>query len=218
MRQRRWPVQHEGRASLSDVKTSLAEPESPPGLRERARQIEAEQVRLLYTQAPTGFVIGTLTVGVIVLVLWNAVAPHLLIAWVAFMGLVTVPAFVVVWRFRRATPTPDQIRPWRTLFILAYGSTGLGWGAIGVLLFPPDSLAYQVFVIFIIGAQAAGGMAALSSVPAVFLTYLVSSKVIQSSPLWGSCYWLAVERCWQSGAISIPCSSSPSGCALPILI
>src|SRR5439155_9404070 len=173
MRQRRWPVQHEGRASLSDVKTSLAEPESPPGLRERARQIEAEQVRLLYTQAPTGFVIGTLTVGVIVLVLWNAVAPHLLVAWVAFMGLVTVPAFVVVWRFRRATPTPDQIRPWRTLFILAYGSTGLGWGAIGVLLFPPDSLAYQVFVIFIIGVQAVGGMAALSSVPAVFLTYLV---------------------------------------------
>ena len=95
MRQRRWPVQHEGRASPSDVKTSLAKPESPPGLRERARQIEAEQVRLLYTQAPAGCVATVLNAGVVTFVLRKVVAHPLLIAWLALLIAIILSLFVL---------------------------------------------------------------------------------------------------------------------------
>src|SRR2546427_2717598 len=125
MRQRRWPVQHEGRTSPSDVKTSLAEPESPPSLRERAWQIEAEQVRLLYTQAPTGCVATVLNTGIVTFVLWKVVAHPLLIAWLALLIAIILSLFVLLWMYQRATPTADRIRLWRTLFVIGAGPARL---------------------------------------------------------------------------------------------
>ena len=122
MRQRRWPVQHEGRASPSDVKTNLAEPERPPGLRERAWQIEAEQVRLLYTQAPTGCVATVLNAGIVTFVLWKVVAHPLLIAWLALLIAIILSLFVLLRMYQRATPTADRLRLWRTLVVIGVGS------------------------------------------------------------------------------------------------
>jgi hypothetical protein len=89
-----------GNSHLStDLPSGLSESQPAPGLAERALRVEAEQVKLLYAQAFTGFVVGTLTVAVVVFILWNAVDLRWLLAWVAFMGVVTLPVFVVVCRF-----------------------------------------------------------------------------------------------------------------------
>src|SRR5436309_11197288 len=173
MRQRRWPVQHEGRTSPSDVKTSLAEPESPPGLRERARQIEAEQVRLLYTQAPTGCVATVLNAGIVTFVLWKVVAHPLLIAWLALLIAIILSLFVLLWMYHRATPTADRSRLWHTLFVIGAGSGGTVGGAAGILLFPYESLVHQVFLVFVLGGMAAGAVAVLSPVMAAFLAAFI---------------------------------------------
>src|SRR5437773_9819878 len=141
MRQRRWPVQHEGRASPSDVKTSLAEPESPPGLRERARQIEAEQVRLLYTQAPAGCVATVLNAGVVTFVLRKVVAHPLLIAWLALLVGIILSLFVLLWVYQRATSTAGRFGWLETVIVLGGGSGCTVGGAEGILSFPPESLA-----------------------------------------------------------------------------
>jgi signal transduction histidine kinase/CheY-like chemotaxis protein/HPt (histidine-containing phosphotransfer) domain-containing protein len=164
----------EGSASSADLHTGLAATERSPSGLDRAQRIEAEQVKLICTHASLGFQIGALTVGIVVLVLWDIVPFGSLMAWVGTMVLVTLPAFVAVWQFHRVAPRPDEISPWRRLLILVYGVAGLGWGAMGVLLFP-TSLAHQVFLVFIAGSQAAGGMSVLSPVPAVFLAYLFST-------------------------------------------
>ncbi len=161
-------------ASPADLHTGLAATERPPSGLDRAQRIEAEQVKLICTHASLGFQIGALTVGIVVLVLWDIVPFRSLMAWVGAMVLVTLPAFVAVWQFHRVAPRPDEINPWRRLLILVYGVAGLGWGAMGILLFP-DSLAHQVFLVFIAGSQAAGGMSVLSPVPTVFLAYLFST-------------------------------------------
>jgi signal transduction histidine kinase/CheY-like chemotaxis protein len=163
-----------GSASPADLHTGLTATERPPSGIDRAQRIEAEQVKLICTHASLGFQIGALTVGIVVLVLWDIVPFHALMAWVGAMVLVTLPAFVAVWQFHRVAPRPDEISPWRRLLILVYGVAGLGWGAMGILLFP-DSLAHQVFLAFIAGSQAAGGMSVLSPVPTVFLAYLFST-------------------------------------------
>jgi signal transduction histidine kinase/CheY-like chemotaxis protein len=165
----------EGSVSLAARPTGLSTAERSPSVRERPQHIEAEQVKLIYTQAPLGFQIAALTVGIVVLVLWDVVALRWLLAWVGLMTVVTFPAFIAMWRFRRATPQPDQIDRWRKLLTISYGVAGLGWGAMGFLLFPPASLAHQVFLVFIVGSQAAGGMSILSPIPAVFLAYLLSA-------------------------------------------
>src|SRR5262249_36882494 len=165
----------EGSVSPADLSTGLSTAERSPSVRERPQYIEAEQLKLISTQAPFGFQITTLTVGMVVLVLWDLVALHWLLAWVGVMTVVTCPAFITIWRFRRATPQPDQIDRWRKWLTINYGVAGLGWGAIGFLLFPPASLAHQVFLVFIVGSQAASGMSVLSPLPAAFLAYLLSA-------------------------------------------
>lgn len=151
--------------------------EDPPlvdlsGERVRAQLVEAERVKLLATHAPTGFIVGLLTVGVMSFVLWTVVPLWLLLLWITLMGVLTLPVFVMIWRFHRVTPAPEQIHTWAILFTVGYGLTGLGWGSSGVLLFPSDSLVHQLFLVFVIGGHSAGGMTALSSVPSALTAFL----------------------------------------------
>jgi heme/copper-type cytochrome/quinol oxidase subunit 4 len=137
-------------------------------------RIEAEHVKLIAAQAPIGFIVGVLTVGVMVLVLRNVISPWTLLAWVIWMGIITLPVFLLVWQFRHVAPGQQQARKWSLLFTIGYGLAGLGWGSSGVVLFPPDSLAHQLFLVFIIGGHSAGGMTSLSSVPSALAAFLVA--------------------------------------------
>ena len=76
-------------------------------------EIETELVKHLVGQAPTGFVTGTLTVAAVLLVLWNAAPRDLLLVWLISLGLLSLPAFVVVWRFPRTPLVPGKIASWR---------------------------------------------------------------------------------------------------------
>jgi signal transduction histidine kinase/CheY-like chemotaxis protein len=97
---------------------------------------------------------------------------EVLLGWVLLIGVLTLPVFMMVLRFRHVSPPLAQMRDWALLFTLGYGLSGLGWGLGGVLLFPSYSLAHQLFLVFIIGGHSAGGMTALSSVPSVLGTFL----------------------------------------------
>jgi signal transduction histidine kinase/DNA-binding response OmpR family regulator len=185
MRQHSGSSHTETSPVVSAERSSLSDFPDLPHMQDRTWHIEAEQVRLLYRHAPTGFLVGGMTTAIVLFVLWDVVALSRLIAWLVIMGVVTLPAFVIVWQFSRAQPAPDQIRPWRTLFIIGYGLAGCGWGAAALLLFPHDSLAHQVFLVFIIGGHAAGGMSALSSVPAALLAYLIPTTL----PLIVQLFW-----------------------------
>lgn len=151
--------------NLTDALTTAIEHERP-------QRIEAEQVRLIVAQAMTGFVIGVLTVGVLAAVLWSVVPLRVLLGWVVVMGILTLPVFMMILRFRQAPPPLEHMRAWAQWLTLGYGLSGFGWGLGGVLLFPSQSLAHQVFLVFIIGGHSAGGMTSLSSVPSALLTFL----------------------------------------------
>jgi len=135
----------ESSTSATDLQTGLSAAERSSSGLDRALRIEAEQVKLICTHASLGFQIGALTVGIVVLVLWDIVPFRSLMAWVGAMVLVTLPAFVAVGWFRRVSPLPDEIAPWRRLLIFVYGVAGLGWGAMGILLFPPPLLPTRSF-------------------------------------------------------------------------
>ena len=82
-------------------------------------EIETELVKHLVGQAPTGFVTGTLTVAAVLLVLWNAAPRDLLLVWLISLGLLSLPAFVVVWRFPRTPLVPGKIASWRRALAVA---------------------------------------------------------------------------------------------------
>ncbi len=139
------------------------------------QEIETELVKYLVRQAPTGFVTGTLTVAAVVFVLWNAAPRDLLLLWVVSLGLLTLPAFVVVWRFTRAPHVSGEIASWRRALAVAYGLAGAGWGAASILLYPRVAMPYQLFLLFVLGGSGVGGMVALAPVRPAFVAYLTAT-------------------------------------------
>ena len=140
---------------------------------EREWQLEAEQVKLLYSLAPAGFVTTILNVGILTAVLWQVTAPALVLAWAALIGVVTLARFVLVWRYRRTAATTDQIHPWHTRYIIGCGAAGLAWGVSAMVVFPADAFAHQLFLVFILGGMAARAIPALTPVMAAFWAFFL---------------------------------------------
>src|SRR5262249_6191721 len=153
-------------------------PERPAPAMGLAPKVEDELVRHLVRQARsglTGFLIGTLTVATVIVVLWNA-APHdLLLLWVIAIGVLTLPAVVVVSRFAGEHHTAKSLAPWRWALGVAYGLAGAGWGAAAMLLYPRVAMPYQLFLLFVLGGSGVGGMAALSPVRPAFTAYVTAT-------------------------------------------
>ncbi len=148
-----------------------------PACRQRTEALRAEQIRLLYANAPAGFVATGLNAGLLALTQWPVIPPPVILAWLTYMLALTGLRAVGVWRFRRVAPAPPALGPWGTLFGLGAGLAGLGWGAAGVVLFPSTSLPHQVFLTFVVGGMIAGAIGLLSARMPVFVSFACPAAV-----------------------------------------
>ena len=138
---------------------------------QRAVILHAEQVRLLYANAPAGFVATGVNVVLLALIQWPVMAPPRLVTWLAAMLALTALRAVGVWRFQHRAPAPPAVRRWGTLFGLGTFGAGLGWGCAGVWLFPVASLPHQVFLAFVVGGMIVGAVGLLAARMGVFLSF-----------------------------------------------
>jgi signal transduction histidine kinase len=143
----------------------------------RREAIRAEQIRLLYANAPAGFVATGLNAGLLALIQWPVIPPPVILAWLTYMLALTGLRAVVVWRFQRVAPAPHAMGPWGLLFGLGTGLAGLGWGSAGVVLFPGTSMTHQVFLTFVLGGMIAGAVGLLSARMHVFLSFACPTAV-----------------------------------------
>ena len=144
---------------------------------QRTEIIHAEQIRLLYANAPAGFVATVLNVVLLALIQWPVIAAPRILAWLASMLALTALRAVLVWRFQRRAPAPPAIGRWGTLFGLGTLGAGLGWGSAGVWLFPVASSTHQVFLAFVLGGMIAGAVGLLSARMSVFLSFVCPAAV-----------------------------------------
>ena len=160
--------------------TGRSRAERSGGVRPR---IQAELAKHLLRQAPIGFALGTVAVAAVAIVLWNAIAWPRLLAWVLSIGVLTVPAVVVVWRFARTPDVTDRLATCERALIVAYGLTGAGWGAAALLLYPWVAPPYRLFLLFITGAAAVSGMWALAPVRLAFAAYVTATLLPMTAVL-----------------------------------
>ena len=68
--------------------------------------------------------------------------------------------------------------------LVGVACAGAGWGAAGVLLYPPGHLTNQVFLVFVLGGMMLGASSVLAPRPEAFLTFLIPAGLIPAVRLF----------------------------------
>lgn len=122
-----------------------------------------EQVDLLYRNAALAYTTTLVNGAILAYVQSEHIPIVVLLAWYGLLVVVTVGRAVVARRYASASPDPAHARYWNLLYLAGAGAAGCVWGAAALVLFPPDSIAHQVFVAFVLGGMTAGGVTVLAS-------------------------------------------------------
>ncbi|HEX9742473.1 MAG TPA: ATP-binding protein [Nitrospiraceae bacterium] len=141
---------------------------------ERAQELYAEQIRLLYDQIPLGLAASFLNSILLVAVEWAAVSHSVLLAWLGAVVLITAARTVLWWRYRNASPAARDAAGWGTWCVGGTALSGLAWGTAGIVLFPEESMVLQVFLVFVLGGMVIGGPVVLPSVRPAYLIFIPS--------------------------------------------
>ena len=147
-------------------------------------QILSAQLRLLYANANLGVVVNILAATILGALQWEMISKSVIIGWWVYITLVSVVRYAFARRYWRASPTPTELRKWRTVFTVGVGLAGAGWGAAGVLLYPADHLTNQVFLVFVLGGMMLGASSLLAPRPEAFLTFLIPAGFTPSVRLF----------------------------------
>ncbi len=140
---------------------------------EEQRALYAEQVDQLYSNALLGM-LATVIISLVLALIQRDVTPGTtLIVWVAVLAVISLLRYGDTRAFRRRSPQASEVGYWRGRFIVGLALSGMAWGSSAIFLFPIESLAHQIFLVFVIGGMVAGAAAAFSSVMKAFLAYSV---------------------------------------------
>src|SRR5215469_1010868 len=124
--------------------------------RDVGRHVQAELTNLLY-QNTRGMHLAGLAVSLLLVAVFRetSLSLHLLEAWVGAMAVIEIGRGLLSRRFRHQSIPPGDVALWRRRFLIGTCVSALGWGAAGVLLFPPGDVAHQLFLTMVVlGASA----------------------------------------------------------------
>ncbi|MEW6543393.1 MAG: PAS domain S-box protein [Nitrospirota bacterium] len=147
----------------------------PSGLGSQA--LRAEQIRLLYLNAPFGLIAIVVNSLILTVIQWPVVTTTALLGWLAYTLALASGRFLLVRRFRRRQPAPSAMSRWGRLFVAGAALSGLGWGSTALFLFPEHSIAHQVFLSFVLAGMTAGAVTTLSPVREAFLSFAIPTLV-----------------------------------------
>ena len=154
-----------------------AEDKGPPTSGERDRMVRAEQVKLLYAKAPMAITATLVNAPILVYILWDEVRHAALVAWLIYMVTLSLGRAWLRHEYWRKPPSPIEDSHWGTWYLSGIALSGIGWGAVWILLFPDASAPHQVFLVFVLAGMTAGSVAASSAMMAGFLLFAVPALI-----------------------------------------
>ncbi|MBI5919927.1 MAG: response regulator [Nitrosomonadales bacterium] len=120
--------------------------------------IRSDQIRTRIAAYP--MMIGSQALLAIFLVwlMWEQLAPSVLMGWLAALLSVLALDALFLARNRQKTRSIAECRIWHHHFLFFVTVIGLLWGSTGVLMFVPGDLGYQALLICVILGLAAGAV------------------------------------------------------------
>jgi GGDEF domain-containing protein len=145
-----------------------------PEMDTRKRQLYAEQVRLLYTNANDGIWVTVLVSPLLSGLQWRVISHPIVVTWLMYMLAISSARFTLARRYwRGASRTDANTRVWGNTFAVSAGLSAIGWGAAGFLLYPETQLANQLILTFVLGGMMLGAGSILAARPESFLTFII---------------------------------------------
>ena len=172
-----------------------AVPKASSALHSPPRSTETERLGLLYGLVPRSVAISIAISGLTVLALWDQADHATLVAWLAVATLVSSARGALYVFFRRAATATSKTALWENLFTAGAGLMGIVWAAL--VLIVPLSMAYSVFVVFVVGGMSMGAAGVLGASQRAFLCFVVPMLVAQI----GELFWIGGNVFALMGAI-----------------
>jgi signal transduction histidine kinase len=144
----------------------------------RRQEIVWAQVRLLYGNANLGAFVTILAATILGRFQWPVVPHVVVVAWWAYMVLVSASRYALARRFRQVSNECVDVNKWRVAYALCVGLAGMGWGGAGILLYPEAHLANQVSLVFVIGGIMLGASSLLAARPEAFVAFLCPAGLL----------------------------------------
>ena len=118
-----------------------------------AAELLAEQIKLLYQQAPKALIVSLIIAAALTFVFWNLVAKIWLVGWLAAICLLTFARFLLVKSYFRKKPTFLESPVWGRRFLIGTLLSGILWGIAGSILFVSGSAMHQLFLAYLLGGM-----------------------------------------------------------------
>ncbi len=153
--------------------------------RDRARRrLLAEQVHLIYQQAPVLQVFSLFILGATVYVLRHVTPLNVLGPWAALLAVIYLLRLADALRYHRQglVRRYREADRWRIRYMVGTGITGLAWGTASLFMMP-EAVEYQTFMMMVIG-----GIGATVIVIYAVLRFLGMLFVIPALVPWSLVY------------------------------
>jgi diguanylate cyclase (GGDEF)-like protein len=121
--------------------------------------VRAEQVRVVFRQAPPAQLISLIAVAVIGWALWGVADHGRLVAWFFVVSAATLGRLSLTLRFQRREPPAERLPVWEQTFLVSLAGICLAWGVGGWWIMPRDSPLHQAIVYFFLMGVAGGAVA-----------------------------------------------------------
>jgi hypothetical protein len=123
----------------------------------------ADRLNILYANLNQSILVTLMVILVLASIQYDVVAHSILTSWILVQLLVLIGRFWLGLRFAKKAPMNSDLRKWGRRFFIGAVSTGLVWGAAGLVFFPSDSIALQVFTVLVLAGLAAGALTVLAA-------------------------------------------------------
>ena len=164
----------------------------------REREIIYQQIVYAYREYIAGTIPLVFGGLLVVVVMWQSIAHSTLLGWIALLYIATASRTYWSLKFNRELPSINAIDPWRWGFFIGSAGAGAIWGGVGVLMFVPDSLSLQMFLLGCIFAICAGAVSVIGYyLPAfyAFAVLLVLPTIVRHALMDQAIHWLIAAIC-----------------------
>jgi signal transduction histidine kinase len=134
----------------------------------------AERLHLIYSDTPATVSINLLNAAVLSIVLRHEVPTNVLVGWFGFIACVMLFRIALYSRYRTATiDSEGMARIWLKRLMLLTTLTGIGWGVGCLVVIIGAPPLHKVFIAFVLGGMASGGMPSLARIFIIYLLFLI---------------------------------------------